>query len=67
MMQKTALAQDRSRLAGSSRRFAPVAGALAFVARCAHISIPLGFTPVPITLQQHGPHTRLRIERIQAA
>jgi biotin transport system substrate-specific component len=51
MMQQTALAQDRNRLAGSSRRFALVIGATAFVALCAHISIPLGFTPVPITLQ----------------
>ena len=51
MMQQTALAQDRSLLASSSRRFALVIGATAFVALCAHISIPLGFTPVPITLQ----------------
>jgi biotin transport system substrate-specific component len=51
MMQQTALALDRSRLAGSVRRFALVIGATALVALCAHISIPLGFTPVPITLQ----------------
>jgi biotin transport system substrate-specific component len=51
MMQQTALAQDRSSLASGSRRFAVVIGATAFVALCAHISIPLGFTPVPITLQ----------------
>ena len=51
MMQQTALTQDRSLLASSSRRFALVIGATAFVALCAHISIPLGFTPVPITLQ----------------
>jgi biotin transport system substrate-specific component len=51
MMQQTALAQDRNRLATSSRRFALLIGATAFVALCAHISIPLGFTPVPITLQ----------------
>jgi biotin transport system substrate-specific component len=51
MMHQTALAQDRNWLASSSRRFALVIGATAFVALCAHISIPLGFTPVPITLQ----------------
>ena len=51
MIQQTALAQDRSWLASGSRRFAVVIGATAFVALCAHISIPLGFTPVPITLQ----------------
>jgi biotin transport system substrate-specific component len=51
MIQQTALAQDRSWLASNSRRFAVVIGATAFVALCAHISIPLGFTPVPITLQ----------------
>jgi biotin transport system substrate-specific component len=51
MMDQTAIAQDRNRLASSSRRFALLIGATAFVALCAHISIPLGFTPVPITLQ----------------
>jgi biotin transport system substrate-specific component len=51
MQQTTALTQDRGWLASSSRRFAVVVGATAFVALCAHISIPLGFTPVPITLQ----------------
>jgi biotin transport system substrate-specific component len=51
MMHQTALAQDRNWLASSFRRFALVISATAFVALCAHISIPLGFTPVPITLQ----------------
>ena len=51
MIQQTAIAQDRNWLAASSRRFAILIGATAFVALCAHISIPLGFTPVPITLQ----------------
>jgi biotin transport system substrate-specific component len=51
MMQQTALAQDRNWLASSSRRFALLIGATAFIALCAHISVPLGFTPVPITLQ----------------
>lgn len=51
MTHQTALAQDRNLLASSSRRFARLIGATAFVALCAHISIPLGFTPVPVTLQ----------------
>jgi biotin transport system substrate-specific component len=51
MMHQTAVAQDRNWLASSFRRFALIIGATAFVALCAHISIPLGFTPVPITLQ----------------
>ncbi len=52
---QTAAAQDQSAAAGSVRRLARQGGiaiaATAFVALCAHISIPLGFTPVPITLQ----------------
>jgi biotin transport system substrate-specific component len=51
----TAAAQDQSAAAGRARHFARQGGiamaATAFVALCAHISIPLGFTPVPITLQ----------------
>jgi biotin transport system substrate-specific component len=58
MMRETAVqtaqaGQDRGIAAG--RHFARQAGiaiaATALVALCAHISIPLGFTPVPITLQ----------------
>jgi biotin transport system substrate-specific component len=52
---QTAAAQDQSAAAGRARHFARQGGiaiaATAFVALCAHISIPLGFTPVPITLQ----------------
>jgi biotin transport system substrate-specific component len=52
---QTAAAQDRSAAAGGARHLARQGGiaiaATAFVALCAHISIPLGFTPVPITLQ----------------
>jgi biotin transport system substrate-specific component len=52
---QTAAAQDQAAAAGSARRLARQGGiaiaATAFVALCAHISIPLGFTPVPITLQ----------------
>ena len=47
--------QDRSTAASGARRFARQAGIVVastvLVALCAHISIPLGFTPVPITLQ----------------
>ncbi len=52
---ETAVAQDRTAAASGARRLARQGGiaiaATAFVALCAHISIPLGFTPVPITLQ----------------
>jgi len=47
--------QDHSIAAGSTRLLVRQTGivvaATALVALCAHISIPLGFTPVPITLQ----------------
>jgi biotin transport system substrate-specific component len=47
--------QDPSIAGSSGRHFVRQAGiaiaATALVALCAHISIPLGFTPVPITLQ----------------
>jgi biotin transport system substrate-specific component len=55
MMPQTAAAPDRSAAAAGARRLARQGGiaiaATVFVALCAHISIPLGFTPVPITLQ----------------
>jgi biotin transport system substrate-specific component len=61
MMRQTAVdetgqtGRERSIAAGSPRHFARRAGiavaSTALVALCAHISIPLGFTPVPITLQ----------------
>jgi len=48
-------AQDHSTAAGNARWLARQTGIVvastALVALCAHISIPLGFTPVPITLQ----------------
>jgi biotin transport system substrate-specific component len=51
---QTAVAQEQNAASGA-RRLARQGGiavaATAFVALCAHISIPLGFTPVPITLQ----------------
>lgn len=59
MMRQTAVQQTGTTRQDSSivsgRHFARQAGiaiaATALVAICAHISIPLGFTPVPITLQ----------------
>jgi biotin transport system substrate-specific component len=58
-MQQTAIKQSESTTsattAGTARQLAGQAGiviaATALVALCAHISIPLGFSPVPITLQ----------------
>jgi biotin transport system substrate-specific component len=54
MIRQTAVQQPGT-VASSTRHFARQAGiavaSTALVALCAHISIPLGFTPVPITLQ----------------
>jgi biotin transport system substrate-specific component len=57
-MRQTAVSQtvqDHSTAAGNARWLARQTGIVvastALVALCAHISIPLGFTPVPITLQ----------------
>jgi biotin transport system substrate-specific component len=56
-MRQTAVSQtvpDRSTAANArhlARQTGIVVAATALVALCAHISIPLGFTPVPITLQ----------------
>ncbi len=54
MMEQTA-AQQQNPAASSTRRLARQAGivvaASALVALCAHIAVPLGFTPVPVTLQ----------------
>lgn len=54
MMEQTAV-QQQSPAASNTRRMARKAGiviaATALVALCAHIAVPLGFTPVPVTLQ----------------
>ncbi|HEX8816815.1 MAG TPA: biotin transporter BioY [Terriglobales bacterium] len=42
------------RLLHGMRQFAILIGASLFVAVCAHIAIPLPFTPVPLTLQNFG-------------
>ncbi|HEY3988040.1 MAG TPA: biotin transporter BioY [Acidobacteriaceae bacterium] len=55
MIDQRTLAQERSTADNAVRRIAFQAGVVvastALVALCAHISVPLGFTPVPITLQ----------------
>jgi biotin transport system substrate-specific component len=58
-MDKTALqtlinSRDRSAASETARKIAPVVGGSLFVALCAHISIPLPFTPVPLTVQNFG-------------
>jgi biotin transport system substrate-specific component len=54
MIRQTAFEQE-SRAASNARSLALHSGIViastALVALCAHISVPLGFTPVPITLQ----------------
>jgi biotin transport system substrate-specific component len=46
-----AAAGDTSRSRAVWKRAATMVGASALVALCAHIAVPLGFTPVPMTLQ----------------
>src|ERR1700751_987103 len=46
------VAQDRA--AEWTRQVAIVVGASLFVALCARVTIPLPFTPVPLTLQNFG-------------
>jgi biotin transport system substrate-specific component len=56
-MEKSAiqtLASPQERLLEASRQVALVVGASLFVALCARISIPLPFTPVPLTVQNFG-------------
>ena len=58
-MDKTAIqtlinSRDRSAASETARQIALVVGGSLFVALCAHISIPLPFTPVPLTVQNFG-------------
>jgi len=48
------LSADRARLPEAARQFALVVGASLFIALCARITIPLPFTPVPLTAQNFG-------------
>jgi biotin transport system substrate-specific component len=49
-----ALSTPQERLLEAARQVALVVGASLFVALCARISIPLWFTPVPLTVQNFG-------------
>ncbi len=51
-MQALSLSQDRT--AEWARQAAIVVGASLFVALCARVTVPLPFTPVPLTLQNCG-------------
>ncbi|MGA8763970.1 MAG: biotin transporter BioY [Candidatus Sulfotelmatobacter sp.] len=48
------LATPHERMLEAARQVALVAGASLFVALCARITIPLPFTPVPLTFQNFG-------------
>ena len=45
------LSSPQERVLEASKQVALIAGATLFVAVCAHIAIPLPFTPVPLTVQ----------------
>jgi biotin transport system substrate-specific component len=49
-----ALSTQQERILEASRQVALVAGGSLFVALCAHISIPIPGTPVPLTVQNFG-------------
>src|ERR1700722_10862047 len=44
----------QSRVVNATKQVALVAGASLFVALCARVTLPLPFTPVPLTLQNFG-------------
>jgi biotin transport system substrate-specific component len=48
------VAQRELQAAGWARNAALIVGASLFVALCAHVTVPLPFTPVPLTLQNFG-------------
>lgn len=53
-MERTAIhtfATPQERIVEALRQLALIVGATAFVALCAHVTIPLPFTPVPLTAQ----------------
>ena len=53
-MAKTEILGTQSRILDSAEQIAIVVGASLFVALCAHVVLPLPFTPVPLTLQNFG-------------
>jgi biotin transport system substrate-specific component len=48
------LGSQQERVLEAARQVALLVGASLFVALCAHITIPLPFTPVPLTVQNFG-------------
>src|ERR1700675_871971 len=48
------LSAQHARASETARQVAVVVGASLFVALCARITVPLPFTPVPLTLQNFG-------------
>ncbi len=50
----TAVVRDQSAIQNTARQVAIVVGASLFVALCARLSLPLPFTPVPLTLANFG-------------
>src|SRR6202522_4855064 len=48
------IGSQQERVFEAARQVAIVVGASLFVALCAHITIPLPFTPVPLTVQNLG-------------
>ena len=53
-IQSVTIPQERSLIAEGARQVALVVGGSLIVALCAHITIPLPFTPVPLTAQNFG-------------
>jgi len=53
-MAKTEILGTQNRILDSAEQIAIVVGASLFVALCAHVVLPLPFTPVPLTLQNFG-------------
>ena len=53
-MQALSNPRERSFVPESARQVALVVGGSLFVALCAHITIPLPFTPVPLTVRNFG-------------
>jgi biotin transport system substrate-specific component len=51
---QSTVTREQARARGYSKQAAIVIGASLFVALCARVSVPLPFTPVPLTLQNFG-------------
>ncbi|MGA6984184.1 MAG: biotin transporter BioY [Candidatus Sulfotelmatobacter sp.] len=53
-IQTVSASEQRSFISDAARQVALVVGGSLFVALCAHITVPLPFTPVPLTVQNFG-------------